>query len=43
MVTYYYLRVRFFSVCVSDIPTKYKADVRARLRAAGLNDCGKTY
>lgn len=43
MVTYYYLRVRYGSLCVGDIPTKYQADVRARLRAAGLNDCGEAY
>lgn len=41
MVTYWYLRVRYFSICLSDVPSQYRAEVKERLRAAGLNDCGK--
>jgi len=41
MELYWYGRVRYFSLCVSDIPEKYRDGVRKRLRAAGLNDCGK--
>lgn len=41
MVTYWYIRVRYFSRCLSDVPAEYRERVKAKLRAAGLNDCGK--
>lgn len=40
MVTYWYYRVVYMSICASDVPTKYRAEVRAKLKANGYDDCG---
>ncbi len=40
MVSYWYFRVRYTSACLSDVPSQYRAEVKAKLQAAGLNDCG---
>ncbi|WP_312085105.1 hypothetical protein [Exiguobacterium sp.] len=40
MVTLWTWRVVYTSACLSDVPSKYRDDVRANLRERGLTDCG---
>lgn len=41
MEYYWYTRVRFTSICLSDVPLEYRAGVKKRLDEQGLNSCGK--
>lgn len=40
MTTYWFWRVRYTSLCLIDVPMKYRESVRSRLRESGLSDCG---
>lgn len=40
MITYYIYRVIYTSLCLSDVPLKYRDEVAEGLRKRGKDSCG---